>query len=218
MNGIHAMGGMHGFGPVEREDAEPVFHAPWEARVFAMALEAPFGIRRLIEAIPPAQYLAFPYYERWLAAIEAGLIGGGTLTAEEIDERAAFFAAHPEAPVSRREDPPRAEDAVVELHQQEPVRIDAEVSLRFAVGDALRARNVHPAGHTRLPRYVRGRRGVIARYYGVHAFPDTQRYGAPEGPQPVYSVRLESGELWGDDGAPRTAVYVDLWESHLEAA
>lgn len=220
MNGIHDLGGMHGFGPVEREAAEPVFRAPWEGRVFAMALLAPFGIRRLIEGLPPAHYLASAYYERWLAALEAGLLASGAVAPEEVDDRAASFRGHPDAAVPRHEDPAAAAEALAELRQQAPPHEEVGVRPRFRVGDAVRTRNLHPAGHTRLPRYARGRVGTIVRFHGVHAFPDADaaRYGAPEGPQPVYGVRLASRELWGEDGHARDAVHIDLWESHLEPA
>ena len=220
MNGVHDMGGMHGFGPVVREADEPVFREPWEGRVFAMALLAPFGVRRLIEGLHPAQYLAASYYERWLAALEVGLVAGGDVARAELDAKDVFFRHEPDAAVPRRADAAAAAQAVAELREHEPVHQDVGLSPRFARGAAVRARNVHPEGHTRLPRYVRGRRGTVVRYHGAHAFPDAapRRYGAPEGPQPVYGVRFEARELWGEDGHARDAVHLDLWESHLEPA
>lgn len=94
----------------------------------------------------------------------------------------------------------------------------AEVSTppRFKAGDAVVARNIHPTGHTRLPRYVRGRRGVVQRNHGGFVFADTRAHGLDDRPQHLYSVRFESHELWGADGVPRDAVYLDLWESYLE--
>ena len=222
MNGIHDMGGMDGFGRVPHEETDDgaVFHRPWEGRVFALALMAPFGIRRLIEALPPEQYLASSYYERWLAAIENGLTASEAVTADELAASTAFFRDHPVAPLPRREDGAAAAQAVAELREHEPLHEEVGVRPRFAAGDAVRARNRHPVGHTRLPRYVRGRRGSIVRFHGVHAFPDADagRDGAPTGPQAVYGVRFEARELWGADGHGRDAVHLDLWESYLEPA
>ncbi|HEU5318904.1 MAG TPA: hypothetical protein VFX49_22515 [Chloroflexota bacterium] len=146
MNGIHDLGGMHGFGPVERDGAEPVFGEPWQGRVFAMALLAPFGVRRLIETLPPAQYLASAYYERWLAALEDGLLASGAFTPEEVDARAASFAERPAAPVPRREDSAAAAETVAELRQHVPLHEEVGVRPRFGIGDAVRARNLHPRG------------------------------------------------------------------------
>ena len=99
MNGIHDMGGMHGFGPVPIETDEPVFHEPWEGRVYAMAiaagqkrLMAPGGLRPFIEELEPARYLRSSYYERWMGALEDALIRKGVTTREEIDRRTAHFA------------------------------------------------------------------------------------------------------------------------------
>jgi nitrile hydratase len=215
------MGGMHGFGPVVRDPDERVFRAPWEGRVVAMALTTPTGVRRGIERLPPAQYLAAAYYERWLAALEAGLLAGGAVAPEELAATVAFFREHPAAPVPRRDDPAAAAAAVAGLRRHRPLEAAAGGTRpRFGVGDAVRARNLHPAGYTRLPRYARGRRGTVARVHGVHAVADdvSGRAGAPAGPQPVYAVRFAARELWGDDGHRRDAVHVDLWESHLEPA
>ena len=222
MNGIHDLGGMDGFGgvPYEPPDGAAVFQRPWEGRVFAMALMAPFGIRRLIEALPPEKYLASTYYERWLAAVENGLAASGDVTSDELASRAAFFRDHPAAPLPRRVDAAAAAQAVAELREHEP--LDQEVGVRphFTAGDAVRARNRHPTGHTRLPRYVRGRRGTIVRVHGVHAFPDAVGGGdgLAAGPQPVYGVRFEARELWGEDGHGGDAIHLDLWESYLEPA
>jgi nitrile hydratase len=236
MNGVHDLGGMHGFGSVAPSIGEPAFHAPWEERVFAMAVSVrPGGIRRLIEQLPPAEYLEKGYYERWLAALEERLIAAAGLTREEIEAKAAYYAAHPEAPVPRRLDPALAEGTAARLRRHEWERLDVPgspgvsglpgateataVAARFAVGDSVRARNVHPKGHTRLPRYVRGRRGTIARVHGIYEIDDDPWEGMQEGPQAMYAVRVDLVELWGPGhGAQQDGVYVDLWESHLEPA
>jgi len=88
----------------------------------------------------------------------------------------------------------------------------------FRPGDRVVARNVNPIGHTRLPRYVRGRAGVVDRDHGVFVFPDTHAAGYGPKPQHVYSVRFAAQELWGPDASPRDAIYVDLWDDYLSLA
>ncbi len=219
MNGVHDMGGMHGFGPIVREVNEPVFHAAWEAHVRAMMMEVRsrgyFNIdasRHGIERMEPAHYLRAPYYERWLATIELNLIEGGFLASEELDARTELLREDPEAAL-----PPRAAIATLpEVHvrsTESPLPVS-----RFAVGDAVVTRNVHPPGHTRLPRYARGKQGIIQRLHGAQIFPDTNAHGLGENPQPLYSVCFDARELWGESAEPRQTVSLDLWESYLEPA
>ncbi len=219
MNGIHDLGGMHGFGPVEREVDEPLFHAEWEARVRAlvnlMITQKYYTIdasRYGIEQMAPAEYLRATYYERWLASLEYNLTEQGLLGRDELDARVAFLRQHPGV------DPPRTGGVAPPPRAQEAPPESSPAAPRFAVGDAVVARNVHPRGHTRLPRYARGKRGEIHRAHGPQTFPDTNAHGVGEQPQPLYSVRFEAPELWGESSEPRAAVYLDLWESYLEPA
>lgn len=94
-------------------------------------------------------------------------------------------------------------------------RVDAPIAGRFSPGDRVRTRNIHPKGHTRLPRYARDKTGVIDRDHGVFVFPDTHAHGDPR-PQHCYSVRFTSEALWGGNGAARSQIYIDLWDDHLE--
>ena len=221
MNGVHDLGGMHGFGPVEREENEPLFHAGWEAHVWAIQrltmgpgyynIDA---FRHGIELMDPAHYLRSSYYERWLATIERNLVQAGLLTGDEVDTRTEFLRQHPDA------EPPRS-GAVPTPPPMPSARAAPTTSPpapRFAVGDAVVTRNIHPTGHTRLPRYARGKRGVIQRLHGPHTFPDTNAHGLGENPQPLYSVRFEARELWGDSAEPRQTVSLDLWDSYLDPA
>lgn len=226
MDGVHDMGGMHGFGPVQREENEPVFHDPWEGRVYALgsAMVMPLhpnldAARFALEQLPPAVYLASSYYERWLSRIERRLIELGCITPEELEARTAFYREHPDAPVPRHHDPAVLERAMARYTRiREPLhRPDGEPP-RFTVGDVVRTKNIHPAGHTRLPRYARGKRGVIARVHGCHDFPDTNAHGLGPQPHGLYSVRFDARELWGEDAEDRGCVYLDLWERYLEPA
>lgn len=214
MNGVHDMGGMDGFGPVVREPNEPVFHADWEGRMYALATvvmsAAQVNIdefRHAIERIPPARYLAWSYYERWLAAAETLLVEHGVVTREALlaKQDAAIDPALIANAVATR-GPTRIKDKAV----KKPPRA------RFAKGARVRARNLNPVGHTRLPRYVRGKAGVVVRDWGVFVFPDTNAHHAGAKPQHCYSVSFDASELWGKAANSRERVYIDLWEDYLE--
>ena len=213
MDGIHDMGGMHGFGPVDPEADEPVFHEWWEAHAIALSLATAFtglrsvGLRQGIEALDPATYLASSYYERWARSLEDALVGSGALTTGEIDDRASTVAAEPTA--SEATSPELVELARAIL--QGPRSTSGEpVEPRFAVGDRVTVRRMAPAAHHRCPRYVRGVTGVVER-----AGPGWPHAGAAdEGPEAVYTVRFAMRDLWGDDAEPGH-LYIDLWERYL---
>ena len=216
MNGIHDMGGIDGFGPVEREENEPVFHHRWEGRVYALNRAVrPWGrgrdwpgFRFVLENIPPADYLRMSYYERWFRMIVSWLSGSGLVSGSEL----ASGRADPDSPTPRIL-PPADTDSLGFG------RLDVAVPARFHPDDRVRARNLHPVAHNRQPRYVRGRVGTVVEDYGVYALQDSDEVGRQpcDRPQHVYSVRFEARELWGDRAAARDAVHVDLWEEYLEA-
>jgi nitrile hydratase subunit beta len=217
MNGVHDMGGMHGFGRIVREVNEPIFHAAWEAHVRAMMTQVRsrgyFNIdasRHGIERMEPAHYLRASYYERWLATIELNLMEGGFIASEELDARTELLREGSEATLPRS----AAIASVPEPPHESP---DSPLPVsHFAVGDAVVTRNIHPPGHTRLPRYARGKRGVIQRLHGAQIFPDSNAHGLGEDPQPLYAVRFDARELWGEAAESCQAVSLDLWESYLE--
>jgi nitrile hydratase len=219
MNGIHDMGGMQGMGPVRVEKNEPVFHERWEGRAFALNIATanlvPLGVsmRFSIEQIPAAEYLRMSYYEKWIVSLENILMDAAVVTREEI--------ARGRPMSSSREAKPALTAAMVPemLSKGWPSKRDAQVPPRFKVKQRVRARNMHPAGHTRLPRYARGKLGSIVRDYGTFPLQDTNRSGLQENRlQHVYSVRFAARELWGDQASPRDAVYLDLWDDYLERA
>jgi nitrile hydratase len=223
MNGIHDLGGMHGFGPVVAEANEPVFHEEWERRIFALTM-AMFvwrlgNIRRAWEQMPPAEYLATSYYEHWLFALQLQLEQNGLLDAEELERlrEAPETLPPPTAPANIRDGALRPEAAAA-LGSLRGGRAEDSVEPRFALGQAVRARNIHPVGHTRLPRYARGRRGTIEGDYGVFAFPDSNAAGEKHKPQHVYSVRFDARELWGPTASATDRIYVDLWDDYLDSA
>jgi nitrile hydratase beta subunit len=219
MNGIHDMGGMHGMGPIVYEPNEPVFHEPWEGRAWALSLLSPFhtGRRRNFryehEILPPADYLRFSYYERFFVVLVNQLLWARVATAAEID------SGQP-APGSARSTPRITPAMVAALARPGPAVQRTGAPARFRVGQQVRALNINPAGHTRLPRYTRGRRGRIVRDEGVFDFPDTDAdgYQAVDKPQHVYTVQFAARELWGEQASPRDTVHVSLWEDYIARA
>ena len=220
MNGVHDMGGMHGMGPIVVEKDEPVFHSRWEARVYALhRAMGPWRTwnidtgRYETELIPAADYLRMSYYEKWFARFVSLLVKTGVVTRAEIE------SGKP-APGSVKLKPALTPDRVpsVALNRNLPKSEDPSIKPRFRVGQVVRARNIHPTGHTRLPRYARGRVGQVDRDHGVHIFPDTNALGLGEKRQHVYSVKFAARELWGEQASPRDSVYLDMWDDYLEPA
>ncbi|HEY7187950.1 MAG TPA: nitrile hydratase subunit beta [Vicinamibacterales bacterium] len=219
MNRVHDMGGQQDMGPVVYEKNEPVFHAPWEGRVYALtrairalgkwSLDAD---RHALELIPPVDYLRMSYYERWLYKLEAQLVQYGLVSKEEIDSR----KADPGSPKTN----PALSLATSDrwLNRGIASSHDPEVRPSFKVGQRVRTRNINPTGHTRLPRYARGRIGVIVRDHGVYLFPDSHAHLQGEKRQHVYSVRFAARELWGEHASLRDSVHLDMWDDYLERA
>ncbi len=220
MNGVHDMGGMQDMGPIDYERNEPTFHHAWEGRVYALArvlwtrggkwnLDA---FRRGIEILPPAEYLRMSYYERWFAWMIRKLVETGDVAQAEIEagERA------PDTPIGT---PFVTAQLVPEMVDRRPTaRRNVPAAAQFKTGERVRARNVHPPGHTRLPRYVRGRVGVVLRDRGVYLFPDARAHDLGEKPQHLYSVRFSARELWGDGASSRDFIHLDMWDDYLERA
>jgi len=216
MDGVHDMGGMHGMGPVEAEENEPVFHGGWEKRMFAMnnAISA-LGVRNIDESrharerMAAADYLGSSYYEIWLDGLIRTLTEKGLISEEELS------GAMAPQPVTTPKPALSAENVDAMMSKGATYVVDLDIAPAFVVGQVVRAKNIHPAGHTRLPRYARGHIGVIHAAYGVHVFPDANAHG-PDQPQHLYNVKFTSEELWGEDGTPGDVVYIDLWNGHLE--
>ena len=222
MDGVHDLGGMQGFGPVVREENEPPFHAAWEAAVVAMMRAGGAGgvynideFRHAIERMAPADYLGASYYEKWLDGIARLFVEKGLIGAEELQRRIAFFRERPEAPAGAAVATPPAVHVPAQIAWVQSAIRETGARPRFAPGETVMTRRFHPHGHTRLPRYARGKRGVIARVHGIHVFPDTNAHGLGEAPQPLYSVRFDARELWGEAAEPNTHVHLDCWESYL---
>ena len=219
MNGVHDMGGMQCYGPVRPEKNATAFHEPWEARIFALnnavgaTGKARGNWRVMMESLPPADYLRMSYYERFIPYLVEIMIAGGLVTRQEVETSKPAEGSARSVPALRP-----ADVAKQFAFQPPPPQRSEVVAPRYQVGQRVRARNMHPVGHTRLPRYARGRSGIIERDQGIQTFPDTAVYGRGANRQHVYSVRFAARELWGDQASSRDFVYIDLWEDYLESA
>jgi nitrile hydratase beta subunit len=217
MNGIHDMGGMQDMGPIQYGKTEAVFHAEWESRVFALVLATGAwrrwnldAFRHTREVLPPVDYLEMSYYEQWFSGLQDLLVKRGLVTAEEID------TGKPAAGTTRLTPPLTSDKIALTLPNRIHAQRDLPLSPLFKVGQRVRARNMHPVGHTRLPRYVRGKVGTVDRDHGVFTFPDTNAHFIGEKPQHVYSVCFAARELWGAQAPEQDRVYLDMWDDYLE--
>lgn len=209
MDGVHDLGGMEGFGPIEREHDEPMFHEGWQRTAFALMMASQALIRNnnadeyrhAVERIPPQQYLGVHYYERVFTGTVSLLVERGLLDHDELAERAGgrFPLAVPVA-------------------DNPVIHTTPHPDPRFSVGDIVRVDHRGPRGHTRVPRFCRGRQGTVIRVAPPFRFPDTRAHDGPRRSEHTYHVEFTAQELWGDQSHPQDTVVVDLWDSYLEKA
>ena len=219
MNGAQDMGGQMGFGPVVAEADEPPFHAEWEKRALAVTLACGAmghwsidASRHARETLHLLDYLGSSYYEIWIKALEKLLASEGFVTDDEL--RAGRALVVPRTPNRVL----HAAEVAAALARGSPSERPATQRARFAVGECVRTANEHPVGHTRVPRYARGRIGRIERVHGAHVFPGTSAHGLGECPQWLYTVAFDGRELWGRAADPNLTVSIDAWESTIEPA
>jgi len=219
MNGVHDMGGMDGFGKVEVEQNEPPFHEKWEGRVLAMnrAMGAT-GIwnidmsRHARELLAPPVYLAATYYQKWFLGLRNMLVERGYIDADEIK---AGHALRPGKPLKRG---PFGMKDVERILNRAKFGRPTNTQPKFKIGDKVRCKNINPATHTRLPRYVRGHVGVLELNHGTHVYPDSASIDGTENPQWLYTVVFTSRELWGEDADPTIKISIDAFEPYLDPA
>ena len=229
MDGIHDLGGKHGFGQVvsQNYDAQELaFKERWHASVFAMtrALRAHGAthntdqFRHAVERIDPVCYLQDGYYGRWLGAVETLLIEAGVVTAQQVSDVQAGLGAPSDRIAARPAHPPDVFEAPPSTQPTaaRPQAADGNVAPAFSVGDSVVCRSTASLGHTRLPAYVRGMPGVIVAHHGPWVYPDTHAHGLGECPQHLYTVEFSGVALWGDTGEDDLSVCVDLFEPYLE--
>jgi nitrile hydratase subunit beta len=217
-NTIHDMGGMHGFGPVEAEPDEPVFHAEWEGRV--LALQRAMGFTRLwtidggrasLETLPPLDYLGSSYYRRWFLGLEKRLLALGLVGEDEIK---AGKSLRPGRGLNRKLTPADVPNTTKRGNFERPAAAPA----KFKAGDTVRTRNINPTTHTRLPRYTRGKLGVVEAVRGCHVYPDTAALGDHDHAEWLYTVVFTGRELWGEAADPSISVSIEAFEPYLEPA
>lgn len=264
MDGVHDLGGMHGFGPVQVEPDEPVFHAEWERRALAVTLATgALGrwtidrSRHVRESLPPATYLSSSYYEIWIRGLQRLLAESGLLEQSALGEESRLMAesglvedsqeaeapgqagasGHAatsglhNAPGQPREtadgSPSLAKDwptIRASLDRGTPYERAIDALARFAVGDRVRTIGRHPAGHTRLPRYARGKLGEVVAVRGAHVYPDENAdppgTASPPGSavEWLYTVVFDGAELFGEDADPTVTVTIDAFEPYLRPA
>jgi nitrile hydratase len=215
-NTIHDMGGMHGFGPVEPEPNEPIFHAAWEGRVHA--LQRAMGVadlwtidggRASLETLPPRTYLAATYYQRWFLGLEKRCLAFGLVGDDELT---AGHSLHPAKTLPRKVTPADAAKPPVRGNFERPTAVPA----RFKPGDRVRTVNINPATHTRLPRYARDKEGTVETIRGCHVYPDTAALDVHnENPQWLYTVVFTGRGLWGPNADPAITVSIEAFEPYL---
>jgi nitrile hydratase len=233
MNGPHDLGGAHGFGRLAIEADEPPFHAEWERRVLAVTLAmgatGQWNIdmqRSARESLPPAQYLGSSYYEIWFEALVRLLHRRGLISDAEragVEQGVHGLGSAATDGHASGDTPGGGSSGLRVLHRDRVAAVLAAGSPTarpgpapaYAVGDQVRARLIHPQGHTRTPRYIRGRPGLITASHGPHVFADVRAASGDEAPQPLYTVRFDGADLWGPD-TTADAVSVDCWEPYLE--
>jgi nitrile hydratase beta subunit len=217
MDGAHDMGGMQGFGPVRTPDGDVAYHEAWEPRaqmVGIMSKATAGSMRARIEALAPGEYLSLSYYARWLAAAEHSHVADGSVSADDLRRWYDYFEANPDAVPPRREDPRLTELVKGRLSSGRPLPMPA--TTRFAPNDAVIVHRMRPKHHNRCPRFVRGVRGIIDVVCGEDRVPGSEP--SREVVEPVYTVRFDSRDVWGHTDEPPFVLFVDLWESYLEAA
>jgi nitrile hydratase len=215
MNGPHDMGGMQNFGPVSPDPGAPHFHDEWEKRAFALTVAMGASgawnldeARQMRESMPPADYLSSSYYRIWFEALVKLMQQRGLVTEDELGDGRL---REPPAAIARTLG---ADQVPAVLARGAPTGRHSSTPARFAVGDAVIALQINPSGHTRLPRYVRGRIGTVVSLHGVHVYPDTHARGDGEQPAHLYTVRFDAEQLWGAD-TTASSVFVDCWEPYL---
>jgi len=215
MNGVHDMGGMHGFGKVIVEADEPSFHEPWEGRVLALSRAMMFArawnidmFRDSQERLPAAVYLSVSYYYRWLLGMTQSALEKGYVTQDELDAGHSQHPAKPLQRILRRED-------IDKVVVRPPFECKPTRAALFRPGDRVRTRNINPTGHTRLPRYARGKQGRVEAIRGFHIFPDSVVAGNGDDPQWLYTVVFDAGELWGAQADPSMTLSIEAFEPYL---
>ncbi|MCH9672209.1 MAG: nitrile hydratase subunit beta [Gammaproteobacteria bacterium] len=215
MDGIHDLGGRHGFGPIDVNEPEEQFHEPWEARVRgivnAMSRAPDWNLdwfRHCRELIDPVDYLSRPYFDQWVQTYCAMMINSGWATTEEVSSgKARSVPVDVPTPMS-------AEESKANKFNAKNFDAPVDNAPTFEIGQAVTAGTEVTTGHTRLPAYVRGRQGQIADYHGAHVFPDDNAVNKKRH-EHLYTVEFNATQLWPEATDSADTVSLNLWESYL---
>ncbi|HSS64645.1 MAG TPA: nitrile hydratase subunit beta [Gammaproteobacteria bacterium] len=215
MNGVHDMGGMHGFGRVPFENNQATFHHEWERKVWGLVQASTYPdwltldrSRHTLERMPPALYLSYSYFERWLYGLTTKLLEGGLIAIDEVKAGKAAAGTVPRTDAS-------GPDSVNPYAHRE-YRREIDAAPLFKPGERVRTKNLNPAGHTRLPRYARDKVGAVHLHHGAHVLPDANAHSKGESPLHLYTVGFSARDLWGPEAGARDMIFLDIWECHLE--
>lgn len=220
MNGIHDIGGMEGLGEIRQVENEPRFYEDWERTAFAillgMAAQGYWNLdefRHGFERMNPVHHFTAGYYAKWLSSSSTLLVEKGVIDKDELDQRTEMYKKNPNKEIPTRKDPELVEQVKQLVKHGGSTEREVTFNPKFYVGQKVKTKNIHPSGHTRLPRYARDKYGVINEIYGAHVFPDASAHGKGDNPEYLYSVKFDGYELWGEE--KRETVYLDLWDSYL---
>ena len=216
MDGIHDMGGMQGFGHVKPDTDTSNYVEEPGSRILGVdqASTKPIEIdlarwRYLIECMPPSEYLTTPYYSRWYTAVAIFYLSAGIVTLNEL------ATGKSECAYDIKPKPSGPETVSKAIHYINSTEVASKGNEKFHQNEAVMVRNSSCIGHTRLPRYTRGKIGNIDSFYGWHILPDSSANGENKA-EPLYSVKFRASELWPNEGHINDSIYVDMWESYLE--
>jgi len=209
------LGGHEGYGHVVPEAEGTPFHAPWEARVLALAIAMGYTRAWTIDMFRSARetlpdYSVLSYYEVWFKGLLKLMAERGLITDEEL---ASAHALKPARPLERFL---KGADVAEVLAKGSPTVRPATAPALFAAGDRVHTVSTRAPHHTRLPGYARGKLGVVERVHGVHVFADASAQGLGEQPQWLYSVAFDGRELWGEKSCEGLRISIDAWEPYLE--
>jgi len=216
MDGIHDLGGLQGFGPLEIDPDPRPFKHDWEARVYGLSMSvkrpASWNLdwwRHVRELIMPIDYLTRPYFEQWAQIYAALLIDSGMASIEEVASGKADGKLSVDGAPMGAPEVPEASKRMKDYTRH------TNAKPAFAVGETVFTKSIGEAGHTRLPRYARAKEGRVHAYRGIHVLPDASALGQDYA-EPLYTVSFSAAEFFPDAAGRRDFVYLDLWESYLE--
>jgi len=242
----HHLGGIENLGPVNTDTR--VFVEPWEQRIFGIhtvmmaesahlsaaghaypvdTLPTAFkndwtwaSLRTGAEDMNPFEYFKFRYYEKWLGGIAQFFVDQGYITAEELAEKTAHFRADPHAALPERPNPALSEQVNAYLQNGDSPHHENDAPPRFAAGDTVCVADPQAVDHTRLPGYLRNRRGVIDRVYpGQYSYFVSTGVDGIGQAMPVYRVAFDAADIWGPGKSePNTTIYADLFEAYVQPA